>query len=84
MADKKDVEPIDRDRIKQPEEVSGWRSEGEGGTQNLFADIAKDTPVNPEGDPDRTTTTGIPRARGDESGYGGTETPEEDRTLKFD
>ena len=85
MADKrKESEPIDRDKLKQPEEVSGWRSEGEGGTQNLFADIAKDSPVNPEGDPDRAEMTGIPRAKGDESGFGGTETPAADKTLKFD
>lgn len=63
-------EPIDRSKLKTPEQVSGWHGAGEGEPQQDYADIAKDSETNPEADPERATTVGAPRAAGTaESGW---------------
>ena len=41
------AEKIDRSKIKEPREVSGWGEDGRGGSQD-DDDIAKKTEKNPE------------------------------------
>lgn len=63
MADKK-TEPIDRERLKTPESVSGWHSMGEGKPQQDFSDIArKDAKRNPEVGSDRSKGGASPEAQ---------------------
>ncbi len=74
---RKESEPIDREKLKTPEHVSGWHSEGEGEPQQDYADIAKDTEENPEADPAIARTVSTPRGVGEsESGYDASEPPD--------
>jgi hypothetical protein len=67
---RQESEPIDRDKLKRPEQVSGWHSEGEGEPQQDFADIARHSGLNPEAEPDVARTSDTPRGQGAaESGF---------------
>lgn len=46
------AEQIDRDKLKEPSEVSGWGRKEDGRSPQDYSDIAKKTDKNAEFDPD--------------------------------
>ena len=45
------AEPIDRDKLKDPSEVSGWGQKEDGRSPQDYSDIARHTDRNVEFDP---------------------------------